>query len=195
MRVIIREMLQAACLFSVVFLLLHLSVQNLRIDGSSMDPTLINTQHLIASKLAYLRFDWKAVSRILSLAEGPGDRPSLLATEGPSHGDVIAFLYPLDPSQEFVKRVIGIPGDVIAIESGQVIRNGRVLDEPYVVHRDRQSHVALTVPANSYYVLGDNRRGSTDSRDWGLVPESLIIGRVWVSYWPSERLGAISPFW
>ena len=92
------------------------------------------------------------------------------------YGDVVAFSYPEDPSRGLVKRVIGLPGDVIEIKDGYVIRNGQILPESYVVSRDRRTISELTVPADSYYVLGDNRRSSTDSRDWGFVPADSSQG-------------------
>ena len=91
--------------------------------------------------------------------------------------------------------MIGLPGDVIEIQEGYVIRNGQKSPEPYVINRDRRNVDEVTVPAGSYYVLGDNRRRSTDSRDWGFVPSDHVIGRAWLSYWPSDRLEFIHPLW
>ena len=94
-----------------------------------------------------------------------------------------------------MKRVIGLPGDIIEIEQGRVIRNGEALDEAYVFNGDGHSADAVEVPPNFYYVLGDNRSASTDSRTWGFLAEDQIIGRAWVRYWPSDRFEFIHPIW
>ena len=158
-----------------------------------MHPTLVNTKHVIASKIAYLRIDPSALMNISPLDKTKDGNSSLVTSLKPVHSDVVAFAYPSNPSRDLVKRVIGLPGDVIEIESGYVIRNGQKLPEPYVVSRDRRTIGEVTVPEDSYYVLGDNRRRSTDSRDWGFVPDDHIIGRAWLSYWPSDRLEFIHP--
>ena len=195
MRILIREVFQAAAIFVAAFLVLHFSIQNFRIDGSSMHPTLVDTQHLIASKLAYLRVHPSTLLEIFRFNKTADNSSSLFASVTPVHGDVVAFAYPVDPSQDLVKRVIGLPGDVIEIQEGYVIRNGQKSPEPYVINRDRRNVDEVTVPAGSYYVLGDNRRRSTDSRDWGFVPSDHVIGRAWLSYWPSDRLEFIHPLW
>ena len=103
--------------------------------------------------------------------------------------------HPKDPSRRIVKRVIGLPGDIIGIERGKVIRNGERLLEPYVTQRDSRAFPPARVPPDAYYVLGDNRRMSTDSRAWGFVHEENIIGRAWLSYWPSDRFEFLQPLW
>ena len=160
-----------------------------------MHPTLIDEQHLIASKLAYSRINPTALLRFIPVVDKTNASPSFTASDQPGYGDVIAFTYPLDPSRALVKRVVGLPGDTIEIYRGQVIRNGERLREPYVTHRDSRTFAPLEVPPDSYYVLGDNRRASTDSRAWGFVADDHIIGRAWLSYWPSDRLEFIHPLW
>ena len=155
---VIRELLLTAVVSLAVFLAIHSSIENFRVDGSSMLPTLVDGQFLIANKLLYAR-----------LRRGESGRTSLFAFHPPRHGDVIIMVYPKDPTRDVVKRVIGLPGDVIEIDSGQVIRNGERLNEPYVVHKDTLTFDAVEVPAGSYYVLGDNRLVSSDSRHWGFV--------------------------
>lgn len=195
LRSLIREVLLTTAIFWAVFLVLQFSIQNFRIDGSSMHPTLVDTQHVIASKVAYHRIGPSALMKIIPLSRSEDGSFSFVASLEPVHGDVVAFTYPNDPSLDLVKRVVGLPGDVIERDSGYVIRNGHKLPESYVVRRDQRSIGELTVPADSYYVLGDNRRRSTDSRDWGFVPSDHIIGRVWFSYWPSDRVEFIYPLW
>ena len=195
MRTFIQELLTASGLFLIVFFALHFSIQNFRIDGSSMHPTLINKQHVIVSKAAYFRVNPSALLRFMPFADKTDESLPFIASAKPNYGDVIAFTYPRDPSLDLVKRVIGLPGDIIQIEQGQVIRNGEMLDEAYVVNEDRRSVNAVEVPPGSYYVLGDNRRASTDSRTWGFVREEDIIGRAWLSYWPSDRFEFLQPLW
>lgn len=181
---VIRELLLTAVVSLAVFLAIHSSIENFRVDGTSMLPTLVDGQFLIANKLLYAR-----------LSRDEYGRTSLFAFHPPRHGDVIIMVFPKDPTRDVVKRVIGLPGDVIEIDSGRVIRNGGWLNEPYVVHRDVRSFDAVEVPAGSYYVLGDNRLVSSDSRHWGFVSDDHIIGRVWYSYWPSDRIEFLHGPW
>ena len=187
-KLIIRDLLEAVALFIVVFIVLHFSVQNFRIDGSSMHPTLADEQHLIVSKAAYSGFNPSALLHSLPFIERTDSKQ-------PHYGDIIAFTHPGRPSLDLVKRVVGLPGDIIEIERGRVIRNGEPLREPYVLNGDTGSVEPVEVPPNSYFVLGDNRSGSTDSRAWGFVSEDHIIGRAWLSYWPSDRIAFLHPLW
>lgn len=194
-RHVIRELLGVATVFFAFFIALHFGIQNFRIDGSSMSPTLVNEQHILVSKLPYYRVDIEALTALIPFVKEPKSGGTLSDYQSPSFGEVIAFNAPLDPYRQLMKRVIGVPGDTIAVESGQVIRNGEPLDEPYVVNRDRRSIAPVKIPEGSYFVLGDNRPGSIDSRDWGFVSEKDIIGRAWFSYWPSDRLEFLHALW
>ncbi|NLC77370.1 MAG: signal peptidase I [Clostridia bacterium] len=110
----------------------------------------------------------------------------------PERGQVIVFKYPLDPSQDFVKRVIGMPGETIEIKDSTVYINGEPLEEEYLpedlVYGD---FGPVTVPENAYFMLGDNRNNSQDSRVWGPVPEDLIIGQAKIIFWPLDRISVI----
>ncbi len=194
MRAFIRELIETVLLSLAVFLALHLSVQNFRVEGSSMVPTLTEGQHIVANKIIYSHIESDALARFLPFVQASGDDDSLFTFHPPEYGDIIIFNFPTDPSRDLVKRVIGLPGDVIEIESGQVIRNGEPIDEPYVVNKDRRSAPRLEVPENSYYVLGDNRRASSDSRDWGFLSNDHIVGRAWISYWPTDRIDILKAF-
>ena len=90
-----------------------------------------------------------------------------------------------------MKRVVGVPGDTIEIRQGDVYRNGQYVEEPFVTNPSSRSYDPVFVDEGHYYVLGDNRRSSNDSRDWGLVPEQNLIGRAWMRYWPPHSFGAI----
>ncbi len=105
-------------------------------------------------------------------------------------GDIVAFRHGAS-SEAYLKRVIGLPGDRVAIRRGIVLIDGQPLAEPYVRYRDNRSEPEVTVPAGAYYVLGDNRRNSDDSRDWGFVPASAIIGKAWLAVWPPSKVGRV----
>jgi|GEM_PF-1421927 len=124
-----------------------------RVDGSSMEPTLHAGEEVSVDTQAY-------------------------ASSSPVRGDVILFHYPIDPTQEFIKRVIGLPGDTLKITPNQIYVNGMVLHEPYISAPVNGSPETVTLQANDYFVMGDNRPNSFDSRSWGPVPRNYIIGKV-----------------
>ena len=193
MRALIRELIETVILALLIFLGLQFSIQNFRVEGSSMQPTLEEGQYVLVNKLVYLRLAPQGLSSLLPFVNS--DREEVIFPfSAPSLGDVIIFHFPRDPSRDFVKRVIGVPGDVVEIKQGRVFLNGEEIDEPYVTHPDRGSMAPRSIPENSFFVLGDNRRASNDSRDWGTVPAELIIGRAWVSYWPLDRLTTLAAF-
>lgn len=194
MREFIRELIETALLSLAVFLALHLSVQNFRVEGSSMVPTLTEGQYIIANKIIYSRVSTDTLAGFLPFIQPSGEAGSLYTFHPPEHGEIIIFNFPSDQSRDLVKRVIGMPGDTIEIQSGQVIRNGESIEEPYVVNKDRRTYDPVEVPENSYYVLGDNRRSSSDSRDWGFLSDEHVVGRAWVSYWPMDRIGVLQVF-
>lgn len=109
----------------------------------------------------------------------------------PKRGQIVVFRFPYDTSKDFIKRVVGLPGDVVEISDGVVFLNGKRLDEPYVFHRDRYQMSPVRVPEGSYFVMGDNRPNSQDSRFWGFVPKNLILGPAFFRYWPLTRLGLV----
>lgn len=143
-------------------------VQPVKVEGTSMQPNLVDQERVFVNKFVY-RF-----SQI-------------------HRGDIVVFWYPRDTSKSFIKRVIGVPGDRILISQGQVFRNGRLVNEPYVLpeYFDFESYAAQVVPPGHYYVLGDHRSSSNDSRNWGLVPETNIFGKAIFRYWPVSRFGTL----
>ncbi len=156
-----RDVGETLLLTLVMFAVIRLAIQNYQVDGTSMLPTLQNQQYVIVDKLTYL-------------------------FSSPKRGDVIVFEFPLDQTQDYIKRIIGIPGDHINIsQNGQVTVNSVALSEPYVNDNlNPYGPESFTVGANQYFVLGDNRGASSDSRDWGLVDKKLILGKAEIVIWP-----------
>jgi signal peptidase I len=187
---IVREFLEAVVLALVVFLVIQTSIQNFKVEGSSMHPTLEGGQYLLVNKLVYFRIDKERLSRVIPFWR-VADAEQSFAVHPPKRGEVIVFHFPRDPSRDFVKRVIGVPGDRVEIRNGRVYVNGRSLDEPYLTSRDNSDMDQVYLGEGEYFVLGDNRRGSNDSRNWGPVPEANILGKVWIIYWPLSKWGLL----
>ena len=154
-----REIIETLALTLVIFVVIHFTVQNYMVDGPSMQPGLTNNQYVLVNKLAYL-------------------------FHAPERGDVIVFHWPIDTNKDLIKRVIGVPGDVIVIDSKTVRVNGVLLNEPYIMAPVNPAGNKWVVPPNEYFAMGDNRLVSDDSRDWGFVPKSYIVGKAVFVYWP-----------
>ena len=183
MRAALREAIETIALAAFLVLILQATIQNYRVEGPSMDPRLVDKNQVLVNKVVYLEIDAARVARFI---------PGVEAEEGhrwrpfgvPSSGDVIVFRWPNDRSQNFVKRIVGLPGDRIQIRRGTVLVNGVPLPEEYVRHPKDETVSERMVPDDSYWVYGDNRAESSDSRDWGPVHRDDVIGNVWVAYWP-----------
>lgn len=187
MNAAIREFIEATLLALLVFFIIQVSVQNFRVEGSSMEPTLTDNEYLLVNKLVYLQVDMQRLAELVPFwhVERPEKR---FLFHPPHRGEVVVFRYPLDPKRDFVKRVVGVPGDTVEIRRGGVYVNGQPLTEPYVTHPLNSESVApRVIRENEYFVMGDNRLASNDSRDWGPVPLDMIIGKVWAAYWPLSR--------
>jgi len=183
MRRTLREILQTVLLGLLLFSGLQAGVQNFRVEGSSMNPTLGEGQYLLVNKLVYFRLDKARLAEHLPFVHAEAEDVTYLF-HPPQRGEVIVFRYPKEESRDFVKRVIAIPGDTVEIQRGKVHINGTPLEEPYVVEPSRSSMEKRVMGPDEYFVLGDNRLHSNDSRNWGPVPLENIVGRVWMSYWP-----------
>lgn len=192
MKSVAREVIETILLAALVFLLIQITLQNFRVKGASMEPNLHDGEHLVVTKLAYLYADPAWLNGLFPFLSLDTRNPVFFFGQ-PQRGDIIVFRFPRDPTREFIKRVIADPGDRVEVRSGQVFINGKALDEPYVfdAERDRLSMATLVVPPDSYFVMGDNRKGSNDSRDWGPVPRQYIIGKAFVTYWPLSAWGLI----
>jgi signal peptidase I len=160
-----RDLLVAILVSSFIILFVY---QPVKVEGSSMEPGLEDQERIFINKLVY-------------------------RLENIQHGDIVVFRYPRDPRKSFIKRVIGVPGDTIRISRGHVYRNGQLVAESYVTEEfaDERSYPETVVPANSYFVLGDHRSMSNDSRDFGPVQRDFIYGKAVFGYWPMDKMGLL----
>ncbi|GAB4530524.1 MAG: signal peptidase I [Anaerolineales bacterium] len=159
------DLFETILLAVVLFVGINLVSARIRVESISMEPTLNPGEFLIVNKLAY-RF-------------GEMQR-----------GDVVVFFYPLDPSQRFIKRLIGLPGDEVVVSDGKVFINGQPIKEPYISAPPTYMGT-WQVPVDSVFVLGDNRNRSADSHVWGMVPLNYVIGKAIFIYWPMDRFGTV----
>jgi signal peptidase I len=190
MKTLIREVVETGLLALLVFLSVKASFQNFKVDGLSMSPTLQNGQFLIVNKLVYSEVDMAKVGNFVPFVSG-GEDPTRYVFHGPQRGDIIVLMDPRNPDQDLIKRVVGLPGETIEIVDGTVYINGYRLDEPYITMEWHDTKARISIPAGEYYVMGDNRNNSLDSRfdSVGLIPKELIIGKALLSYWPREKFG------
>ena len=180
-----REILEAVLLALLALIILQGTVRNFKVEGSSMAPTLEGGQYLVVDHVSYLKLDVERLSRIVPFWAAENADPKF-AFDPPTRGEIIVFRYPVDPSKDFVKRVVGLPGETVEVRSGTVYIDGLALGEPYLRRSDRSNARPLALSDEQYYVVGDNRRNSNDSRAWGVVPEDHIVGKVLLVYWPWE---------
>ena len=186
MRRILRDMLQTALLALFLFSGLQATVQNFRVEGSSMQPTLSEDQYLLVNKFLYYRFDGTRLSRYIPFLEIEPGETSFLFGE-PQRGEIIVFHYPRDITRDFIKRVIAVPGDTVEMRNGRVYVNRVIVEEPYLTAPYGPTNLTeQTIGPEEYFVMGDNRLQSNDSRSWGTVPLSNVVGKAWFSYWPTS---------
>lgn len=163
----LRDLVLSVLIAVAIILFLY---QPVKVEGTSMMPALRDQERIFINKFTY-RFGIEDIRR----------------------GDMVVFLYPGDTTKSYIKRVIGVPGDEVEVREGAVVLNGRRVDEPYVPPEflDRISAPRTRVAANEYYVMGDHRSASNDSRSWGTVPKEYIYGKAVFVYWPLEKLGRL----
>jgi signal peptidase I len=154
--------------FAIAIFLVIFVVQPVKVEGTSMQPQLVDQERIFVNRFIY-RF--KDVQR----------------------GDIVVFWFPKDRTKSFIKRVVGIPGDEVEIRRGTVYVNGTKISEPYLKpeFQDHKSFRKTIVPSGQYFVLGDHRNSSNDSRSWGFVSQDLIYGKAVFSYWPFSRVGLV----
>jgi signal peptidase I len=161
----LRDLLISLAISAFIIIFLY---QPVKVEGTSMMPSLDDQERIFVNKYVY-------------------------RLEPIQRGDIIVFRYPRDPSKSFIKRVIALSGDSIRIEGGEVFVNGQALEEDYVppAYSDQRSYPEIVVPPHSYFVLGDHRTMSNDSRDFGPVDVGFIYGKAVFGYWPMDKMGRV----
>lgn len=161
----IRDLIISLAISAFIIIFIY---QPVKVEGTSMMPSLDDQERIFVNKFVY-------------------------RLEPIERGDVVVFRYPRDPSKSYIKRVIGMAGDRIRIDGGQVYVNDQALEEDYVppAYTDARSYPDMVVPPNCYFVLGDHRSMSNDSRDFGPVNQSFIYGKAVFGYWPMDKLGRV----
>ena len=162
----LREIVETVIMALVIYFLITSVIKNFRVKGSSMEPNLHDGQFLIVNRIVY-------------------------HFHPPQRGDIIVFHPPYNNGKDYIKRVIGLPGETVEIREGRVFINGRELVEPYIREPGYRSWGPAVVGPDELFVLGDNRDHSNDSRSWGMLPISNVIGKAWISYWPPRYWGVI----
>jgi signal peptidase I len=166
---VLREVVETLLLAGFLFLVINGLTARVRVDGPSMEPSFYDRDRIVVSKVSYLLGD---IAR----------------------GDVIVFPAPVTPDEDYIKRVIGLPGDHIRINGGYVFVNEVPLDEPYIQAPPLTTMTEIIVPDDSVFVMGDNRNVSSDSRAWGSLPIEDIIGKAVFVYWPLEAIRIIEHY-
>ncbi len=161
----VRDLVVSVLIAALIIVFLY---QPVKVEGTSMMPQLTDQQRIFINKFVY---KFEEIER----------------------GDVVVFWYPMDTSKSYIKRVVGLPGEVVRIGNGRVYVNGAPLSEPYVVSDflDQQSYPPVRVEPDRYYVLGDHRNSSNDSRSWGTVSREYIYGKAVLVYWPVDKFGIL----
>ena len=162
----VREVVETVGLAVIIFLIIRIGIQNYRIEGQSMEPNFHDGEYLIVNKLAYRLGEYE-------------------------RGDVIVFKYPNDPSKDYIKRIIGLPGDTVEIRGGQLFVNNTQIEEPYLHMPNTRDEAPSVVEAGHLYVMGDNRPASSDTRSWGQLGQNFVIGQAWLAIWPFDSAGLV----
>lgn len=162
---LLRDIVETLVLALIIFFVVNTLTGRFYVRGSSMEPSLHNGQYLVASKISYRLGD-------------------------PERGDIVVLLPPNGTGEDYIKRIIGLPGEHVEARDGAVWVNGYRLDEPYL-HSPIPYSGSWIVGPDEYFVLGDNRANSSDSHSWGMLPRENIVGKAWLCYWPPQYWGLI----
>lgn len=165
-----REIIETIALVTIIYSLVNLASARFIVDGASMQPNFATGQYLIVSRLNYLFGE-------------------------PERGDIVVFHYPRNPNEDYIKRVIGVPGDTVELRDTFVYINGERLEEPYINEPCTPQHCrdrVVTLGADEFFVMGDNRNHSSDSRSFGAVHRRFIVGEAFARYWPPSDWGIVT---
>lgn len=166
---VLRDIIITLLLALFIFFVVQVTIQSCQVDGESMEPSFEEPQRLLVIKAVY----WF------------GD---------PQRGDVVIFHSKTRSDENLIKRVIGLPGETVEIKDGTVYIYDEPLEEPYIAELPDSDYPSIEVPEGEYFVMGDNRNHSNDSRSWGALPGENIIGKVWLCYWPLTDWHLISGY-
>ncbi len=165
LRLLLREILETILLTAIIYTAVNFATGRFRVEGDSMQPNLHPEQYVLVDKVSY------------RLGQ-------------PRRGDIVVFQYPLATERDFIKRVIGLPGETVTVTGGAVSINGQPLNEPYIAAPPAYNNT-WTLGPDQYFVLGDNRNNSSDSHNWGPLSRQYLIGRAVFVYWPPDGWGLV----
>lgn len=165
----LREIVETVVVTFVIFVLIRLVIQNFHVEGFSMEPNFHDGQYILVNKQSYL-------------------------LQPPARGDVVVLVPPTNADRDYIKRIVGLPGDLVQITNGRVSVNNQPLREPYPLNPGTYNMPPANIPPDSYFVLGDNRDNSSDSHLWGTLERDKIVGKVWVTYWPPQWIGLVPDY-
>ena len=186
----LKGIVQTIALAGVVFLLITTSFQNFQVEGISMTPNVQDGQFIIVNKAAYRRIDLSGWGDWIPFLDHNHDG-YFTPFGSPKRGEVVVFSLDRQPGRNFIKRIIGLPGETIEIRRGAVIINGEPVKEPYLPLLDNRNIAPLVIPEDHYFVMGDARVNSQDSRAFGPIRRDEIIGKAWISYYPFSEFGTV----
>jgi signal peptidase I len=189
----VREIVETLLLAFLIFVAVRAVVLNFRVDGMSMVPNLQDREMLLVNRNVYFHFDLNALLDKIPGVDRNG-QDIVYPFHPPQRGDIIVFDPPTVSDKPYIKRIIGLPGETVTIANGSVYIDGNKLNEPYIaagITECRPKCDPVTVPKGEIYVLGDNRKNSTDSRIFGTVPDGSIIGKALITYWPLSDFGLV----
>ena len=184
----LRELVETVAAAAILFFAIQAMVQSYQVQGPSMEPNVHNNQLLLVNKAAYFNMARSTVDRMLPFVDLDSGR-DIYPFQPPRRGEIVVLRGPDGSTRDFIKRIVAVPGDTLEIRQGALMVNEALVEEPYLEQVDSGGSVRpVTVPPGHYYVLGDNRSVSRDSRSWGPVSEEMIVGKAWVAYWPFSEI-------
>ncbi|MEE9198965.1 MAG: signal peptidase I [Dehalococcoidia bacterium] len=189
------DILKSLVLAAALFFVIQALVQNYQVFGASMEPSMHSGERIIVNKAAYLSVDLGKLSKFIPFYDkADGSRVHLFGE--PQRGDVVIVESPNPPPDRLIKRIVGIPGDTVEIRSGTLYINGHPIEEPYVqgstsILCRNGVEYPYDVLEDSYFIMGDNRTHSNDSRCLGPISRSDIVGKAWMAYWPLGDIGIV----